>query len=207
MNKNAIYLEGGATGQDSKEVTIRCQQAFSKLLDKMGFEGRQPKLVACGGREKVFTRYCTEHSGASGQYIAMWIDSEEPIKNDIEKTWEYIGQLKDIKNFSKPEGANDDQVLFMTTCMETWIIADIETLKDYYGDKLNTNPLNPKSKTLESMVRGQALEAIQKATLNCNNPFKKGIESYKIIGELNPSSLAIRLPSFARVQRILDERL
>ena len=46
MNKNAIYLEGGATGQDSKEVTIRCQQAFSKLLDKMGFEGRQPKLFA-----------------------------------------------------------------------------------------------------------------------------------------------------------------
>ena len=91
--------------------------------------------------------------------------------------------------------------------METWIIADIETLKDYYGDKLNTNPLNPKSQTLESMVRGQALEAIQKATLNCNNPYKKGVESYKIIGKLNPSSLALRLPSFARVKRILNERL
>ena len=46
MNKNAIYLEGGATGQHSKDVTIRCQQAFSKLLVKMGFEGRQPNLFA-----------------------------------------------------------------------------------------------------------------------------------------------------------------
>ena len=103
MNKNAIYLEGGATGQHSKDVTIRCQQAFSKLINKMGFEGRKPKLVACGGRENVFMRFCTEHSGASGQYIAMWIDSEEPIKNDIEKAWEHLGQLKDVKFSQSPK--------------------------------------------------------------------------------------------------------
>ena len=41
-----IYIEGGAKGHDSKEVKLRCQEAFHKLLDKMGFKGRKPRLKA-----------------------------------------------------------------------------------------------------------------------------------------------------------------
>ena len=32
-----IYIEGGARGADSKYLYIRCQEAFHKLLDRMGF--------------------------------------------------------------------------------------------------------------------------------------------------------------------------
>jgi hypothetical protein len=57
-----IYVEGGASGayedgSSSKYLTIRCQQAFHTLLTRMGFSGRKPRLVACGGRGKVYDRF------------------------------------------------------------------------------------------------------------------------------------------------------
>ena len=51
-----IYLEGGASGAGSKYLNTRCQEAFHKLLDQMGFTGRKPRLVACGGREAVYEK-------------------------------------------------------------------------------------------------------------------------------------------------------
>jgi hypothetical protein len=41
-----VYLEGGASGTGSKYLNTKCQEAFHKLLDRMGFH-RKPRLVAC----------------------------------------------------------------------------------------------------------------------------------------------------------------
>lgn len=36
----------------------------------------------------------------------------------------YIEGTANEKNWDPPTGATDNQVLLMTTCMETWIVAD-----------------------------------------------------------------------------------
>jgi predicted ATPase len=43
-----LHLEGGG---DSKELQIRCREAFSKLIAKAGFAGRMPRIKACGSRD------------------------------------------------------------------------------------------------------------------------------------------------------------
>ena len=48
---STIYLEGGG---DSRDLLIRCQKGFRKLLERCGYAGRMPKLVACGGRGAAF---------------------------------------------------------------------------------------------------------------------------------------------------------
>lgn len=107
-----LYIEGGA----SKEDQIRCREGFRKLLEKAGFSGRMPRLSACGGRESAFDDFKTAHASRKvGDYIAMLVDSEEPVEN-LEQTWAH---LKSRDQWDKPAGAVDDQVLFMTTCMET----------------------------------------------------------------------------------------
>jgi hypothetical protein len=68
-----VYIEGGASGPHSKNLTIRCQQAFHKLLDGMGFKGRKPRLKACGGRDSVYEDFCTAHRVGPAGYVAMWI--------------------------------------------------------------------------------------------------------------------------------------
>lgn len=83
-----IYIEGGARGADSKWLNIRCQEGFHKLLDRMGFKGRKPRIVACGSRGAVYERFAIEHSKNVAGYVAMWIDSEEPMANpkDYDRT-------------------------------------------------------------------------------------------------------------------------
>lgn len=80
-----IYIEGGASGPHSKSLTIRCQMAFHKLLSGTGFEGKMPRLKPCGGRDAVYKDFCTAQKADQAGYVAMWIDSEEPMA-DIEKT-------------------------------------------------------------------------------------------------------------------------
>ena len=111
MVSACIYLEGGAKGPDSKFLTIACQQAFHKLLDSMGFTDRKPKLVACGGRGSVFERFCTAHKSGTCDYVAMWIDSEEPMA-DIEQP---VGAHHDTLSIFKPGGTGETTVVWKTS--------------------------------------------------------------------------------------------
>ena len=123
--KKLIYLEGGG---DSKELHTRCREGFRKLLEKCGYKGNMPRLVACGGREAVFDDFRLAHgSRAPEDFIAMMIDSEDPLK-DTEANWDH---LINRDHCEKPPDAVDEQVLFMTTCMETWIVADRDSLSSH----------------------------------------------------------------------------
>jgi hypothetical protein len=206
-----IYVEGGASGayedgSSSKYLTIRCQQAFHTLLTRMGFSGRKPRLVACGGRGKVYDRFCTAHqAGGAGEYVAMWIDSEEPMV-DIEQAWKHLAAVTTVASWAKPAGATDDQVLFMTTCMETWIVADRAALRAHYKHKLNNNPL-PAHPNLEQRARGVVQDALVVATKDCQNYYAKGKRSFEVLEKLDPAILSQHLPSFVRVVRILNAKL
>lgn len=199
-----IYLEGGATGPNSKALDIRCARAFHKLLDRMGFTGRKPRLVAGGGRANVYNDFCRAHKLGCG-YIAMWIDSEDPMA-DIEQAWKHLAEVTTVGAWEKPEGALDDQVLFMATCMETWIAADRSALREHYKEKLNENPL-PHTNGLEARPRHAVQQALEMATKDCKNGYAKGKRSFEILEKLDPGVLKKHLPSFVRVDRILNARL
>lgn len=197
-----IYLEGGASGPDSKTLDIQCQQAFHKLLHKMGFVRRQPRLVACGGRSAVYDRFVTRHSTGGATLVALWIDSEEPLSN-LDATWAH---LKSRDGWEQPAGADDEQVLFMTTCMETWIVADRAALRLHYGHNLNENALPPLN-GLEGRDRHDVQDRLERATKDCKNAFAKGKRSFDVLEELDPAALKQHLPSFVRVARILRTKL
>ncbi len=200
-----IYLEGGASGANSKEASIRCQQAFHTLLDQMGFRGRKPRLVACGGRSAVYDRFCTALKVGGNGYVAMWIDSEEPMLN-TEAAWEHLKQVRTVPPWNQPQGAEDEQVLFMATCMETWIVADRATLRKHFKHELNENPL-PGMLNLESRDRGDVQDALERATRGCKNAYAKGKRSFDVLEKLDSAVLKQHLPSFARIDRILKAKL
>jgi len=93
----------------------------------------------------------------------------------------------------------------MTTCMETWIVADPETLKSHYGHCLQVSAL-PSLVNLENRHRHDVQNALTHATRNCSKAYAKGKRSFEVLAVLNPSALE-KLPSFARMVRILKEKL
>ncbi|MFN0055415.1 MAG: DUF4276 family protein [Planctomycetales bacterium] len=198
-----LFVEGGATGPDSKLLQSRCREGVRKLLEKCGFTRRMPKIVACGGRGATYRDFSTAHANApQGAFVAMLIDSEDPV-SDIDATWMH---LKRRDRWEEPPGATDEQVLMMTTCMESWIVTDRTALENHYGADLQESAL-PSLQSLESRSRDSVLDSLQRATRNCQNAYQKGKRSFEIFGMLSPDNLLPHLPSFSRCERILGERL
>jgi hypothetical protein len=198
-----IYIEGGASGPESREQDIRCREGFRKLLEKSGFTGRLPRLFACGGRNAAWDAFKTAQATKAPQdYVALWIDSEDPMAS-IEETWAHL-QKRD--GWEKPAEARDDQVLMMTTCMETWIIADRAALRAHYGNNLQVSAL-PAIVDLEKRHRHLIHDRLEHATRNCSNAYRKGKRSFVILAKLTPDTLKAHLPSFDRILRILREKL
>ena len=195
-----IYIE---VGGDSKELHSRCREGFRRLLESCGFSGRMPRLVACGGRSQTFGDFKVAHSSAgSSSFVAMLLDSEDPIA-DIERTWEHLTKRD---GWAKPNGADDEQVLLMVTCMETWIVSDHAVLRSHFKNFLQESGL-PALNDLESRDREAVQNALVHATRNCKNAYAKGKRSFEIVGKLTPATLEKHLPSFRRLQRVLREKL
>lgn len=195
-----IYIEGGG---DSREGKIRCRDAFRVLLEKCGFKGRMPALVASGPRNAAYQDFCEAHRRVTTQaYVAMLVDSEEPL-NDIEATWDH---LKGRDRWDRPSGASDDQALFMTTCMESWIVADRAALRGHFGVTLQESAL-PALDQLESRERHAVQDSLDRATRSCRNRYEKGKRSFEVLAKLDPATLAQHAPSFRHVRRILAEKL
>jgi Domain of unknown function (DUF4276) len=200
-----LYIEGGGTGAGSKEVDILCREGFRKLLENCGFaaQKRMPRLIACGGRDAAFSAFkISQKSNADGNYVALWVDSEEPLA-DLEAAWAH---LRSRDQWAKPAGATDEQVLFMTTCMETWFVADRAALRAHFKNRVQESALPPLN-ALESRRRHEVQDQLIHATRECSNAYAKGGRSFEILGKLSPTVLEQHLPSFVRVRRILTARL
>ncbi|GAF95568.1 unnamed protein product [marine sediment metagenome] len=161
-----------------------------------------PRLVACGGRSATYGDFKTAHESNKAEYVAMLIDSEEPVSNP-EETWDH---LRNCDRWEQPDGADDEQVLFMTTCMESWIVADRDTLRQHYGSSLQESAL-PSLISLEQSNRQDIQERLKRATRNCSNAYQKGKRSFEILGKLEPETMESYLPAFQRAKRILNEKL
>jgi hypothetical protein len=122
---------------------------------------------------------------------------------DLDATWSHL-KIRD--GWDKPPGSENDQVLFMTTCMETWIVADRDALAKHYGSEFQESAL-PSLVNLESRSRQEIQNDLSHATRNCSNTYKKGKRSFFVLEKLSPDKLESNLPSFARVKRVLEERL
>ncbi|MFN5535033.1 MAG: DUF4276 family protein [Planctomyces sp.] len=180
--KVTIYLEGGG---DSKELHTRCRESFRKLLERCAFGETMPRLVACGSRSRAYKDFCKAHRNAGSGVVLMLIDSEDPLP-DIETPWAH---LKVRDGWEKPEDASSEQVLMMTTCMETWIVADRAALRTDFGQNLQESGL-PALVNLESRLRDAVQGTLVYATRNCANQCRKGKRSFQILAELTPDTLS-----------------
>ena len=201
MVRAEIYAEGG--GPPGRATNIRCREGFTKLLENCGLDVGKFDVIASGGRGEARNDFQDAHEDAQGTYyVALLIDSERPIAS-IDETWKH---LEENSNWERPQGAGDDQVLFMTRCMETWIVADRSTLLEQFGPDFRTRDL-PEIDNLEEVSPGNLEGRLEDATLLCPDPYSKGRNSFEVLGKLNPNILEEHLPSFQRARRILKEKL
>lgn len=195
-----IYVE---VGGDSKELHSRCRKGFSKLIEKSGFKGRMPSIVACGGRANAYDMFKKAVTSANRCELPMLlVDSEEPVTT---APWDH---LKARDRWDPPADAEEDQAQMMATCMETWIMADRVALHKVFGACLRESALFHEI-DLERRSRQDLLEALKNATEDCGKGkgYDKGQRSFQILAELNPETLKENLSYFRRFSETLDRYL
>jgi hypothetical protein len=67
--------------------------------------------------------------------------------------------------WEKPRGVEDKHCHLMVQTMESWLIADRERLREYYGRDFHENAL-PKNPNVEAIEKNLLIKALENATRN-----------------------------------------
>ncbi len=194
-----LYVEGGGGRRDLKS---ECRKAFHILLENVGVQVTDIRIVPSGSRGNAYNSYCKHIARQGHGFTALLVDSEHLV-SDIEQVWQHV--LKHDK-WSKPTNSLDESLYLMTTCMETWIVADDRALAKHFGPRFEAKRL-PRSTNLEAIAPPIVLNSLRSASRNCSVRYEKGIASFNLLARLDVDTLRLKLPSFRRMVRILQSQL
>lgn len=160
-----------------------------------------PRIVACGGRADAFDSFCT--AIANGEQALLLVDSEGPIapasqpgnvnKQSDRKRWLPWLHLKQRQGdgWKKPAKADDLHCHLMTQCMESWLLADRETLRNFFGQGFKENQLPATANPVEGIAKAQVYQSLANATCNCKTKaqYGKGEHSFKLLALIDPGKV------------------
>ncbi|MEG4118607.1 DUF4276 family protein [Microcoleus sp. N9_B4] len=156
-----IYIEGGGDGKNTKQLLRGGFSIFFKEIVQVA-RSKQIKwnITVCGSRNNAFRDFknaLTDHPDA---FVILLVDSEAPVVK--QSPWEH---LKWRDNWDSP-GVDDTHCYLMVQAMEAWFMADIDTLKRFYGQgfKQNEIPKNINVETIEKDLLERSLKAASRDT-------------------------------------------
>jgi hypothetical protein len=152
-----VYLEGGGDTRDGKVALRIGMTAFLRTLKEIAnARGHNLKIVPSGGRTEARYAFLNASKVAPDVRAFLLVDSEEQVDYGPRR------HLQDRDGWNLNHVA-EPHIHLMAQTMETWIVADIETLTAYYGQHFLANAL-PKALNLELVPKGKVAEALRHAT-------------------------------------------
>ncbi|MEG3928960.1 MULTISPECIES: DUF4276 family protein [unclassified Microcoleus] len=155
-----IYIEGGGDGKNTKQLLRGGFSFFFKELVEVARSNKiKWNITVCGSRNNAFRDFKNALADHPNAFIILLVDSEAPVK---QPPWEH---LKWRDNWDSP-GVDDTHCYLMVQAMEAWLIADIDTLKRFYGQgfKQNEIPKNINVETIEKDLLERSLKAASRDT-------------------------------------------
>lgn len=211
-----LYVEGGG---DANALKTACREGFAKFLSKAGLAGRMPRVVACGSRADAYDSFCT--SVRNGEAAMLLVDSEAPVLTSAQlgasnerqnrERWQPWLHLKQRQGdgWEKPTGSDELQCHLMVQCMEAWLLADLATLKAFFGQGFKENALPAAADGTESVGKRQISAALEKATRDCKtkSSYGKGEHSFKLLALVDPHKVVKASPWAQRFVETLQTRM
>ncbi|MBI2919311.1 MAG: DUF4276 family protein [Chloroflexi bacterium] len=151
-----IYVEGGG---DSAHGKGRLRQGFNSFFRSFHDDARSQKIrldvVAMGPRNKCFDAFCTALRSHPGAFNILLVDSEGPVSSTVRQHL----RERDAWDVNAPE----HNCHLMVQTMEAWLVADIEALKQYYGQGFAERAI-PARPNVEQIEKADLEAALIKAT-------------------------------------------
>ena len=194
MVRVRIFIEGGGIASD--EVFTDGWRSFFVAA---GLLGRMPRVVRGEGREQTFDKFKTAlQRRRPNELSILLVDSEGPVAAG-HSAWQY---LRHQDNWEQPQGAANDSAYLMVQVMETWFLADRDTLRQFFGHSLNESHFR-RWPDLEEVPKSTVIDALERATSNCQKPYRKGRVSFELLGQINPQRVSDACPHASRLLNYL----
>jgi hypothetical protein len=192
MRGIAIYMEGGGDSRDAKVALRQGMDDFLRpLKDSARVKSLHWKLVCCGGRDQAYSAFLNAHRIGEFEIVVLLVDAE------LEVIFAPCVHLKNRDNWDFT-GIDDGAVHLMTQTMETWIVADPNTLAAYYGQRFNRNAL-PRAQNLETVGKQQIASSLEQATrLTQKGAYHKIRHASDLLKLIGQRDVRIRCPSCER---------
>ena len=103
----------------------------------------------------------------------------------------------------------NSQCHLMVQCMESWFLADRETLKLFFGQGFKENQLPALANSIEKIAKTQIYQCLANATSECKTKAKygKGEHSFKLLSIINPVKVMNASPWAKRLIDDLKKRM
>ena len=130
-----IYIEGGS--RDEK-VNANLRRAWGKFLSNAGINNL-PKIKI--SKAQMIKKFTSNYENAD----IILLDSEVEVRSDKEDKkaaeLKFIKKIKTRRDWKEEQKIPNNRIHLMVACMESWLIADINTLKIFYGNGFNENAI------------------------------------------------------------------
>ena len=185
-----VYVEGGSPGKLENE----CRRGFSEFFKRAGLEGHMPRVIACGGRNRAWDRFCAALRLGEPETISLLlVDSEARVLSERRP----LQHLRSRDCWVRPEGARDEQVHLMVQCMESWFLADVSALESFFGAGFRLASL-PQRFDIENIPKRDVFSQLHSASRDSRRgAYDKGSHSFDILAQIDPEKVVQR-SSFAR---------
>jgi hypothetical protein len=195
-----VYVEGG--GDHNKALQSACRRGFSSFFQKAGLEGRMPRIVACGARNRAYDNFRAAHENAGDEDLSiLLVDSEAPVS--APDAWEHV-RLRVGDHWDRPPNASDGQIHLMVQAMEAWFHADKEALQEYYGQGFRPASLS-QHLNIESIAKADLSAGLLRATRKCGKgEYSKGEHSFEILARIDPGKVRSSSTHAERLLSVLD---
>ncbi len=179
MKKTRIYVEGGG---DTNFTVTKCRKGFSKFFEKIVPAGMRPKIIACGGRQNTYENFVLAHSKYIGENVILLVDSEGPVTE--KSVWEH---LKKHDNWDSVGLADSAQL--MVQSMESWFLADKDSLQQFYGQGFSLNSL-PARENIDEISKDDVKKGLDDASRNTlKGKYHKTRHGFNILASIDPTKL------------------
>ena len=123
----------------------------------------------------------------------LLVDAEEAVGNNTPRA-----HLQTRDNWDLAFAA-DDMVHLMVQVMETWIVADPDTLAKWYGSDFRKNEL-PRTANLETISKASVMDALKQATRSTQKgAYHKIRHASDILQRIDQQQVRERCPAYDRL--------
>ena len=195
-----IFVEGGGDGRNGRAAIRNGMNGFLKEVKEAADRKKniEWRLTACGGRNEAFDTFMHEIEKPTSDFVVLLVDSEGPVRKPPRL------HLKERDDWNL-QGVGEDNIHLMIQMMETWIVADVDTLAKFYGNNFRQSAL-PRAINLENTQKRDVERALANATRRTTKgEYKKIKHARELLVKLDPKVVGKRCPSCKRLFNVLRE--